>query len=175
VGKGDDGWQQGHGEEEREARRGGERERPGWCEQKRQDDQAGQGVLRQDVAVPDQEEMDETEGQQDEQAPQQEDQPSRMAAQPFELDRKADTEQQGKDRERLEVDEGLEERIDPGIRPGHPGTVHEPLEDRDAELGLEIHGENAKQRQAAQGVEGIDALSGRDWSLQLRSLCDVAS
>src|SRR5215813_4850072 len=85
-----------------------------------------------------------------------------MAGQSFVLDAKADAEQQRKDRQRLEIDEDRQEPVYPAVEARIRRTSNELLEDGDSKLRLEIHGEHAKQRQAAQGVEGIDALGGWD-------------
>src|SRR5262249_40538750 len=92
--KGSQGRQQWRGQMERQEGRRAESQRPSRPVQERQDDQAGDSVVGEDVAVPDQVQVDEAEGQQDQQATQQQAQSARMSPQSFMLNGEADAEQQ---------------------------------------------------------------------------------
>ena len=93
-----------HRQIQSEEKRGSGREQPARSPQQRQHDQSGQAVFGEDVAVPDQDQVDQSDRQQDGQPAQQQCRPARVGRQPFELNGEANAEQHRKQRKGLQLD-----------------------------------------------------------------------
>ena len=108
--------QRGTARIEREEAKGREQKPAGPQEQKWQRDQSGEGVLREDVAIPDQQQVDEAEDQKHGQAAGKPVERLADRAKPVELDCQADTEQQRKERERLFLEPDANDALDETVR-----------------------------------------------------------
>lgn len=109
--------------------------------------------------MPDQAQMDEADRQQHREPAHQELRAPRARGKPFELNDEADAEQQREKRKRFQVDAKYQDRFDDPIERGPGGFGDQELfEDGNAESHHEVHGENAEQRNATQGIDGIDPL-----------------
>src|SRR5204863_4417286 len=81
-----------------ERRQRGDRQKPARTEQQRQDDQAGERIFGENIAVPDQAKVDEPERQQHDKPAQKKRRATLARRKPLELDGKAYAEQQRKQR-----------------------------------------------------------------------------
>ena len=87
-----------------ERRQRGDSQQPARTEQERQDDQSGERIFGENVAVPDQAKVDEPERQQHDEPAHEQQRAALALGQPLELDGKACAEQQRKQRKRLQID-----------------------------------------------------------------------
>ena len=130
-------------------------------QQERQSEYSGERVLGQDVAVPDQQEVNQPERKQHRHPPCEPVERPAGRGQPFELDREAHAEEQGKQAERLAFEAQSDDLFHQRVRAVELGRgLDELLEDRHAERRDQIDHENAEQREAANGVNPFDAVLG---------------
>ena len=144
-----------------ERRQRGDSQQPARTEQERQDDQAGERIFGENIAVPDQAKVDEPERQQHDEPAHEQRRAALAVRKPLELDGKACAEQQRKQRKRLQVDGQHQDGFDGSVdRRCRRGLGKKTLEDRNAKYGHDVDRENAEQGNAPQHVDGVDPLRG---------------
>ena len=149
-----------------EKRQRGDSQQPARAEQERQDDQAGERIFGENVAVPDQAKVNEPEHQQHGEPAHEQRRAALAVRKPLELDGKACAEQQRKQRKRLQLDGQRQDRFDGIIERRCRGLAGKKLlKDRNAKFHDDVDGENAEQGDAPQHVDGVDPLGGayRPW------------
>ena len=151
-----------HRQIQRERHQRGECQQPAWTKQQRQHDEPGKRIFGEDVAVPDQAQMNDAEHQQHGEPAQQQRGAACAVGEPVELNGKACAEQQREQRKGLELDGLGQDRLDGAIdwRCQHPRTK-KLVEDRNAKFHHEVDGHDAEQGDAPQHVDGVDPLGGR--------------
>ena len=151
-----------HGQIQRERHQRGKRQQPARTKQQRQHDESGNRIFGEDVAVPDQAQMNDAEHQQHGEPAHEQRGAALAGCEPVELNGKACAEQQRKQRKCLELDGLGQDRFDGAIdgRRQHP-RAKKLVEDRNAKFHHEVDGHDAEQGDAPQHVDGVDPLRGR--------------
>ena len=96
-------------------RQRGDSQQPARTEQERQDDQAGERIFGENIAVPDQAKVNEPERQQHGEPAHEQRRAALAVRKPLELDGKACAEQQRKQRKRLQLDGQRQDRFDGAV------------------------------------------------------------
>jgi len=140
-------------------RRRAARQQPAGTEQKRQDDQARERIFGENVAIPDQTQVDQSEHQQDDQPAKQEKCAARACRKMLELNCKSYPEQEREESKCLQIDGQHQNSLYGPVewRCG-PSRGQESLENRNAEFHDQIHRQNAEQCDAAECVDTVDTV-----------------
>ena len=160
--------QVGRHEEQREQRSSHQSQHSQSAEQERQYDEARDGVLEQDVAIPDENKMGGANQHKERQPPDEQHRAAGIRRQVIVLNGKAHAKKQGEQRERLQIDAGHQYRIKRAIEPGPAAVIRqEPLENRDPESGGDVDRHDPEQGDAAHHVDRGNAI-GRRYGASMR-------
>jgi hypothetical protein len=131
-------------------------------EQEWQHDEARDGVLEKDVAIPDENKMGGTDEHEECQSPDEQYVTARTRRQVLVLNGKAHSKKEGEQRERLQIDASHQYRIKRAIELGAVTSIgQETLKNRDAEYSGDVNRHDAEQSDATRHVDRRNSIGRR--------------